>query len=51
MGTECDAADREETMTIMDYPATVQGCYYNGKVRKGRCHSASGTPVSSTSGV
>ena len=51
MGTECDAADLEETMTIMDYPATVQGCYYNGKVRKGRCHSASGTPVSSTSGV
>ena len=35
----------------MDYPATVQGCYYNGKVRRGRCHSSSGTPVSSTSGV
>jgi len=37
--------------TIMDYPATVRGCYYDGKVRKGRCHSSSGTPVEATSGV
>ena len=51
MDIDCDTVNGEETMTIMDYPATVQGCYYNGKVRKGRCHSSSGTPVSATSGV
>jgi len=32
-------------LPIMAYPASDEGCYFNGKVTKGKCHSTSGTPV------
>jgi len=43
--TACDTANGYVDHTIMEYPATVQGCFNNGKVTKGKCLSTAGTPV------
>jgi len=32
-------------LAIMDYPATVQGCFYNGVVTAGACTNPGGTAV------